>query len=116
MSAHQIPAGSSRPSLFTVTSGLDLLDNWTAHATQAQKNTAYQVLFAVADHTAFTDYIVIDDAANHMDIHVLAGNDLTIKIRINSFDSFAILSIGPSTAPELDTAQAASANLVRQAK
>jgi hypothetical protein len=106
----RIPAGSSRPSQYTITSGLDLLDDWAADATQPQKNTVYSTLFAVADKTAYTTCTVIDDPASPLEFFVLASNDLTVKIRIQSTDSFAILYIGPSTtAPGLDTAPSAAA-------
>jgi hypothetical protein len=108
MSAPLVPA-SGRPSSFTVTSGLDLLDEWSAHATQSQKNIVNRIIFAVADKNVFTDYIVIDDVENHMEFFVLAKNDLTVKIRIDDFDSFGILYIGPScTAPGLDPVRPAS--------
>jgi Family of unknown function (DUF6235) len=105
----RIPAGSSRPSQYTVTSGLDLLDDWAADATQPQKNTVYSTLFAVADKTAYTTCTVIDDPASPLEFFILARNDLTVKIRIESPDSFAILYIGPSaTAPGLDAAPSAA--------
>jgi hypothetical protein len=108
MSAFLGPA-SARPSSFTVTAGLELLDQWSAHATQAQKNIVSRVIFAVADKTVFADYDVIDDAENHMEFFVLAKNDLIVKIRIDGFDCFGILYIGPScTAPGLDHGWSAS--------
>jgi hypothetical protein len=91
------PGPVGRPSLFTVTSGLDLLDEWSAHATQAQKNIVHRVIFSVADKTVFTDYVVIEDVENHMEFFVLAKSDLAVKIRIDDFDSFGILYIGPSS-------------------
>ena len=104
-----LPPASARPSSFTVTSGLDLLDQWSARATQAEKNTAYRILFAVADHSVFTGCHILDDARNHMEFFVLTKGGLTIKIRIDDLDSFAILYIGPScTAPGLDAAWSAS--------
>lgn len=102
MSEFSSPA-SGRPSRFTVTSGLELFDEWCAHATQAQKNIVSRVIFAVADKKVFSEYDVIDDIENHMEFFVLAKNELTVKIRIDGFDSFAILYIGPTcTAPGLD--------------
>jgi hypothetical protein len=103
------PAPAARPSLFTVTSGLDLLDEWSAHATQAHKNIVHRVIFSVADKKVFTDYVVVDDVENHMEFFVLAKSDLTVKIRIDGFDSFGILYIGPSSdVQELDPVWAAS--------
>lgn len=113
MTAPRIPAGSSRPSMYTVTSGLDLLDDWATHATQPQKNTVYRTLFAVADQTVYTTCTVIDDPANPLEFFVLAKSDLAVKIRLESVDSFAVLYIGPSaTAPGLDAATPAVADIV----
>jgi hypothetical protein len=106
------PAPAARPSTFTITTGLDLLADWTAAATQADRNTIYAILFSVADHSVFTTRTVIDDTENHMEFFVLARNDLTVKIRIDDFDSFAILYIGPaSTAPGLTPASPAALTL-----
>jgi hypothetical protein len=94
---------SARPSKFTVTSGLELLDEWSAHASQVQKNIVHRIIFAVADKTVFSDFSVIDDVENHMEFFVLSKNDLAVKIRIQDLDSFDIVYIGPScTAPGLD--------------
>lgn len=107
MSVSPVPA--SRPSRFTVTCGLDLLDEWSAHATQAQKNIVHRVIFSVADKSVFTDYVVVDDVENHMEFFVLAKSDLAVKIRIDGLDSFGILYIGPSSDVEgLDPVWAAS--------
>jgi hypothetical protein len=96
---------SARPSTYTVTGGLELLDEWSADATQSQKNIVHRVIFSVADKTVFNDFDVIDDVENHMEFFVLAKNDLAVKIRIEDLDSFAILYVGPSCdAPGLDPA------------
>ena len=106
------PASAGRPSTFTITAGLDLLADWTAGATQADRNTIYAIMFAVADHSVFTAHMVIDDTENHMEFFVLARNDIAVKIRIDDFDSFAILYIGPaSTAPGLAPASPAALTL-----
>ena len=103
MTGPLIPAGGSRPSQFSITSGLDLLEDWAAEATQPEKNTVYPVLYAVADKTVDTEYTVVDDPASPLDFFVLAKNDLVVKIRIEAVGSFAILYIGPSDgAPGFD--------------
>ncbi|HEX6521704.1 MAG TPA: DUF6235 family protein [Streptosporangiaceae bacterium] len=100
MSAPLVPA-SGRPSSFKLT-GLDLLDKWVAHATQPQKNIVHEIIFAVADKTVFANYTVVD-AENHMQFFVLTKSDLVLKFRIDGFDSFGILYIGPiHAAPGLD--------------
>lgn len=96
---------SGRPSSLAMTTGLDLLDEWSTGAVQSQKNIVHRILFAVADMTVSTDYIVIDDVRDHMQFFVLAKSDLVVKIRIEGLDSFGLLYVGPAgAAPGLDVA------------
>src|ERR1022692_2017513 len=107
MTGTRLPPGSTSPPPPTTHSRLDLLEDWAVEATQPQKNTVYLTLFAVADKTVFTAGTVIDDPASPLEFFVLAKNDIVVKIRIESRDSFAILYIGPSdAAPGLDVAPA----------
>ncbi|MGD0605230.1 MAG: DUF6235 family protein [Streptosporangiaceae bacterium] len=117
MTAPRIPADSSRPSQYTVTSGLDLLDDWAEHASQPQKNTVYRTLFAVADQSVYTTCTVVYDPASPLDFFVLAKNDLAVKIHLESVDAFAILYIGPSaTAPGFDAAPPAAVEVVPESE
>jgi hypothetical protein len=104
MSAPIEPA-SDHPYSFMMTAGLDVLDEWSASAVQSQRNIVYRILFAIADKTAFCDYIVLNDVRSHMEFFVLAKSDLVVKFRLEDFESFSVLYIGPAcTAPGLDLA------------
>ena len=100
------PAGSHPRSLFRLTSGLELLEEWSRNATQVEKNVIDRVLFAVVGRSVFTEYDVVDDIQKTMEFFVLAKCDLTVKIRVHDLDSFGIVYIGPtSDAPGLDQAR-----------
>jgi hypothetical protein len=99
------PAGSRR-SAFRLTSGLDLLEKWSRTATQAEKNVVHQVLFAIADKSVFTDYLVVDDVVKTMEFFVLTRCEITIKVRVHGLNAFGIVYIGPTCdAPGLDCAK-----------
>jgi hypothetical protein len=88
-----------------LTAGLDVLDEWSSNAIQSQRNIVYRILFAIADKTAFSNYIVLGDILDHMEFFVLAKSDLVVKVRLEDFDSFGVLYVGPAcTAPGLDLA------------
>jgi Family of unknown function (DUF6235) len=94
-----------RPLPFRLTTGLGLLEEWSATATQVQKNVVNQLLFAIAGRTVFTEYIVVDDVTKTMEFFVLAKCHLAVKIRVHGLDSFGIVYIGPAdAAPGLDRA------------
>lgn len=94
-----------RPLPFCLTSGVDLLEEWSEHATQVQKNLVNQVLFSVARRAVFSEYAVVDDATRAMEFFVLVKCDIAVKIRVHGLDSFGIVYVGPaSAAPGLDSA------------
>lgn len=94
-----------QPLLFRLTSGLELLEEWSKNATQVQKNVVNQVLFAVASRAVFSGYAVVDDVTRTMEFFVLAKCDIAVKIRVHGLDSFGIVYVGPaSAAPGLDVA------------
>ncbi len=100
-----VPSEAARryPSLFRLTSGLEVLDEWSVTATQAEKNAAKRALFTVVEKTVFTEYDVIDDVAKTMEFFVFAKNDLIVKIRVHDLASFGIVYVGPAVgAPGLD--------------
>jgi Family of unknown function (DUF6235) len=99
------PTGDHTRSGFRLTSGLDLLEEWSRTAAQAEKNLVHDVLFAVADGSVFTGYDVVDDVERALEFFVLARHELTVKIRVHSLESFGIVYIGPTCdAPGLDRA------------
>jgi Family of unknown function (DUF6235) len=100
-----VPSESTRryPSLFQLTSGVEVLDEWSLTATQAKRNAANRALFAVVERTVFTEYAVADDAEKTMEFFVFAGNDLIVKVRVHDLSSFGIVYVGPAAgAPGLD--------------
>jgi Family of unknown function (DUF6235) len=94
-----------QPSLFRLTSGLELLEEWSEGATQVQRNVVNHVLFAVASKAVFSEYAVVDDVTKTMEFFVLAKCDIAVKIRVHGLDSFGIVYVGPAcAAPGLDCA------------
>jgi hypothetical protein len=98
-------AGGNQPQPFRLTSGLELLEEWSRNATQVQQNIVNQLLFAVADRAVFSEYVVVDDVTKTMEFFVLAKSDIVVKIRVHGLDSFGIVYLGPArSAPGLDGA------------
>jgi hypothetical protein len=99
------PASPRPPTPLRLTSGFELLERWSEGATQVEKNVIHRVLFAVTDRTVFKDYVIIDDVTKTMEFFVICRCDLTVKIRIEDFDTCGITYIGPTcAAPGLDQA------------
>jgi hypothetical protein len=104
-----VPSESTRrfPTLFRLTSGLEILDEWSRTATQAEKNAVSHALFAVVDRTVFTEYAVVDDHPKTMEFFVFVRNDLVVKIGVHDLGSFGIVYVGPAVgAPGLDSPEA----------
>lgn len=94
-----------QPLPFRLTSGLELLEEWSRTATQVQRNVVNQVLFAVASRAVFSEYAVVDDVTKTMEFFVLAKCDMVVKIRVHGLDSFGIVYVGSArSAPGLDCA------------
>jgi hypothetical protein len=87
------PNGATGPH-FRLDTGLSLLEQWSATASQTQKNSVYKALFAVTDGSVFRRYIVFDDREHSREFSVMVKEDLVIKIRILDVDAFAIRYIG----------------------
>lgn len=103
------PANGQPLTPFKLASGLDLLDAWSQTASQPQKNMVDRLLFAVVERTVFANFDIVDDVQNHMEFFVLTKSDVVVKIRINDFDSFEVVYVGPSCrAVGLDHARPAS--------
>ncbi len=80
---------------FRLETGLDVLDTWTETARQNHKDAVYKALFAMLDGSLFRTYRVVDDFQRPSELFVIVRDDLLMKIRINCFDSFGIVHIGP---------------------
>lgn len=80
---------------FRLETGLEVLEDWTQTAPQSQKNAVHQALFAMVDGTLFRNYRVVDDYQRPSELFVIVKDDLVMKIRVNCFDSFGVVHIGP---------------------
>jgi Family of unknown function (DUF6235) len=92
------PADISRMvprSRFRLETGLEVLDDWADTASQSDRNALYKALFAMIDGTLFRTYRIIDDFQELNQLYVIVRDNLVMKIRITSFDSFGIVRIGP---------------------
>jgi hypothetical protein len=100
------PHGHRPPTPLRVSSGFDVLEKWSEHATQVEKNIVHRVLFAIVDRSVFVAHDVVDDVTKTMEFFVLCRCDLTVKIRLHDFESCGIVYVGPTcTAPGLDQAE-----------
>jgi hypothetical protein len=87
-----------------LTTGLRRLEQWSATAGQIERNAVYRALFAIIDGSAFQTYEILD-AERTREFFVVVREDLVIKIRLPSWNTFAILYIGaPAAAPDVDLA------------
>jgi hypothetical protein len=103
MSTQSRPRGQQPLLPLRLAAGIDLLDKWAQDAPQSQKNIVNSLLFSVVEKRVFSDYDIVDDVENHMELFVLTKADLTVKIRIYDFESFGIVYVGEScSAPGLD--------------
>ena len=75
--------------------GVKRLEKWAASAGQIEKNSVYEVLFAVSDGSVFRSHTVLDDVQRAGEFFVLAREDLVVKVSIQPFNTFGVLYIGP---------------------
>lgn len=80
---------------FRLETGLEVLEDWSDAASQSQKNAVHKALFAMVEGTLFRTYRVVDDYQRPSELFVIVKDDLVMKIRINCFDSFGVVHIGP---------------------
>lgn len=98
------PAGSVNHPRVRMDTGVDVLETWTNDATQREKNTVYAALFAMTERSLLRAYRVVDDEVELSEFFVLLPDDLVIKMRVHSFDSFGLVYIGPRAgAPGLNS-------------
>jgi hypothetical protein len=78
-----------------LTSGLQVLEDWAVTAAQADRNAAYEALFAVADGSAFLIYDIFGDSRDPHRFIILVKHDLVVKISLQRTDSsFEVVYIG----------------------
>jgi hypothetical protein len=92
MNTPEMPAVGPR---FRLEQGLDVLDDWSEHASQATRNAVYRALFAVQDGTVFQRYRTIDSYAVLQEFYVCLNDELVIKVRLDD-GVFTIGYIGPA--------------------
>ena len=80
---------------FRLETGRDVLEEWAETASQSKKNVIYKALFAMVDGSLFRTYRVVDDFQRPNELFVIVKDNLVMKIRINCFDSFGVVAIGP---------------------
>jgi hypothetical protein len=89
------PAGSVNHPRVRMDTGIDVLETWADGATQRDKNTVHAALFAMTERRLLRTYQVIDDEVELSEFFVLLPDDLVVKMRVHSFDSFGLVYIGP---------------------
>ena len=77
---------------------MDVLDEWSLTATDVDRIAVYEALFAVAAGTVECDYPVVDDPKRLSEFSVLVRENVELKIRVNCFGSFGVVSVGRVTA------------------
>lgn len=88
--------GSTAPSSkFRMETGVEVLAEWAETARQSDLNAIYKALFAMLDGSLFRTYRIVDDFQRANELYVIVKDDLVLKIRINCFDSFGVVAIGP---------------------
>lgn len=80
---------------FRLEAGYEVLEDWSSRVSQTHKNAVYEALFAMLDGSLLRTYRVIDDLQRPNELVVIVRDDLVLRIRINCFDSFKIVHIGP---------------------
>jgi hypothetical protein len=94
------PASSVR---LRLTSGLEVLEDWSRDADDLAKTAVYEVLFSVAEGSVFKNHMVVDDVDRPTEFFVLTRRHLAVKIQLHSLDTCAVVYIGPAcAAPGLD--------------
>jgi uncharacterized protein DUF6235 len=91
------PVGRVNQPRLRLDTGLDVLDAWADHANNEEKTLVYAALFAMSDRTLLRTYRIVEDEYELSEFFVLLANDLVIKMRVHSFDSFGLTYIGQHT-------------------
>jgi uncharacterized protein DUF6235 len=83
--------------------GMACLEQWAVSASQAQKNSVYEALFAVSDGSVRQSHKVLDDVQRNGEYFVLVRDNLVVKVGIHPFNTFSIVYIGSlDEAPDID--------------
>jgi hypothetical protein len=80
---------------FQLNTGADVLAKWAETATQSYKNAIYRSLFSMLEGSLFRTHNVVDNHRVPNEFFVIVREDLVLKLRLNGFDSFGVVYIGP---------------------
>ena len=79
--------------------GLEVLEEWSRSASQAERNIVYEALFSVSDGSAFMIYDVFGDGRNPPNFIISVVPELVLRIYLRRVESvFGVLYVG---APEI---------------
>lgn len=88
--------------------GIEVLDAWSATASQIDVNAMTDALFAIVERTVYTRYPVVEDSALARELVVVVRDDLAMRIRLDDVETFSILFVG-ATEDALVAGKAAAA-------
>lgn len=88
--------------------GIEVLDAWTATASQIDVNAMTDALFAIVERTVYTRYPVVEDSALARELVVVVRDDLAMRIRLDDVETFSIVFVG-ATEDALAAGKAAAA-------
>src|SRR5262245_11230377 len=92
------PVGRVNQPRLRMDTGVDVLDRWAERANHEEKNAVYAALFAMTDRTLLRAYRIVEDEDELSEFFVLLADELVIKMRVHSFDSFGLVYVGPRAA------------------
>jgi hypothetical protein len=88
-------------------SGIEVLNDWTETAKQADAEAVAGALFAIVERAVYRDYPVIDDSRVARELVVVVRDDLAIRVRLQDVEKFDIVFIG-SVAAAIELHKAAA--------
>lgn len=80
---------------FRMDTGTDVLAAWGETASQSHKTAVYRTLFSVLDGSLFRTHNLVDGFTVPSEFFVVLKPELVVKLRVNAFNSFGVVYIGP---------------------
>jgi hypothetical protein len=81
-------------SRFQLDAGWDVLSEWSKDASQSYRNAVHTALFSMLDRTLFRTHYAVADRAKPNEFFVAVKQDLVLKLRVSSQDTFDIVYLG----------------------
>ena len=78
-----------------LSAGQRLLECWSESASQIEKNSLYEALFAVSSGSVFRWYTVLTRPAPTRGLVILVRDNLVLKVGLPDSETFVIEYIGP---------------------